>query len=381
MLGSALLDLSDEPQVLLQKLNEIGVPRVRYEIKRTVKCGVSGLNLHVLVDGEPEEAHDHDHEHDHEHEHTHDHNSLHGIEHIVSKLNLPETVKADVLAVYRRLAEAESRVHGVEVREIHFHEVGSLDAIADIAAVCLLLHELKVSRVLCSAVAVGSGSVRCAHGILPVPAPATAELLRGVPIYSGSVKGELCTPTGAALLRHFASDFGELPEMKLARIGCGMGKKDFPAANCVRALLGESGDSAERIAELSCNLDDMTPEALAFAAEELLRCGALDVFTTPIIMKKSRAGALLTVLCPEAERERFAELLFRHTSTLGVRCAIRSRYTLSRKLEAVDTPLGTLRRKSSEGFGVKKEKYEYDDLAALARQEGLSLDEVRRMLE
>ena len=211
---------------------------------------------------------------------------MHDVEHVVSHMAVSDKVKRDILAVYGLIAQAESRVHGVPVPEIHFHEVGTLDAIADVTAVCLLMEELSPDQVAASPVHVGCGQVQCAHGLLPVPTPATAELLRDIPIYGGEIRGELCTPTGAALLRHFVTSFGPVPAMRTEAIGYGMGKKDFPAANCVRALLGETRDQTDLVVELSCNLDDMGAEDIGFAMEQLLAAGALDVYTLPIGMKK-----------------------------------------------------------------------------------------------
>lgn len=303
------------------------------------------------------------------------------IEHRVSHLNLPDQVREDVLAVYGLIAEAESHAHGVPISEIHFHEVGTMDALADIAAVCLLMHKLSPDRVVASPVHVGSGQVKCAHGILPVPAPATAHILRGVPIYGGEIRGELCTPTGAALLKHFASEFGAMPPMSVSAIGYGMGKKDFPAANCVRAMLGESDDKGDRILELSCNLDDMTGEEIGFAMEMLFEGGALDVFTTAVGTKKNRPAVLLTVLCRMEDEKKMTDLLLRHTTTLGVRLCEKRRCTLSRQFSAVETPFGEVRCKKSRGNGVSREKFEFDDLSRMAREQGISLREAREIAE
>jgi len=236
---------------------------------------------------------------------SHHHSDLHNIEHIIEELALPDKVRADALAVYQLIAEAESHAHGRPVEHIHFHEVGTLDAVADITGVCLLIYLLAPERILASPVHVGCGQVRCAHGVLPVPAPATAHILRDAPIYGGKIQGELCTPTGAALLKHFACGFGEMPVMRAAQIGYGMGKKDFEAANCVRAFFGETDteNGDDEVLELRCNLDDMTGEAIGFAQDRLLEGGALEVFTTAVGMKKSRPGVLLTCLCREAQRE------------------------------------------------------------------------------
>ena len=256
MLMAALSELLPDPEGFVARMNALGLPGVRFERCRAEKCGVTGTHMAVTVDGVEEHSHDvhaheheHDHAHDHEHEHDHvhaqghdhghhHHSSLRDIHAIIDGLDLPEPVREDAKGVYARIAEAESTVHGHPVDQIHFHEVGTLDAVADVVGVCALMHEISPERVVVSPVHVGSGQVRCAHGVLPVPAPATALLLEGVPVYGGAIRGELCTPTGAALLRHFADDFGDMPAMTLDRVGYGMGTKDFPWANCVRALLG-----------------------------------------------------------------------------------------------------------------------------------------------
>ena len=307
---------------------------------------------------------------------------MHDIEHIVmGHLNLPEAVKKDVMAVYGLIAEAESHAHGVPVEQIHFHEVGTMDAVADITMVCLLMARLAPDRVVASPVHVGCGKVRCAHGILPVPAPATAFILKDVPIYGGRIEGELCTPTGAALLKHFVTDFGGMPVMRTFAVGYGMGQKDFEAANCVRAMLGEDDRSADQVTELSCNVDDMTGEEIGFAMERLLEAGALDVWTQAIGMKKSRPGVMINVLCKEEKQEELTGLLFALTSTIGVRCSVTDRAVLQRSAEERQTAWGTVRVKKSTGYGVTREKIEYDDLAKLAQENGLSLSEMRKKLE
>lgn len=382
MLMAALYELLDDKAAFLRRMAALELPGIEISAEPAVKCGVTGTHMRVLVHGEEEgHAHHHEHEHDHEHEHAHHHHTgLHEIEHRIAHLDLPEAVRSDALAVYRSIADAESRVHGAPVEEIHFHEVGTLDALADVVGVCLLLHLLAPDAVYASPVHVGSGQVKCAHGILPVPAPATALLLTGIPICSGDIRGELCTPTGAALLRHFVTTFGPMPALRLAKTGYGMGTKDFPAANCVRAMLGETDGGTERIVELSCNLDDMTPEDIAFALERLLAAGARDAFTTPIGMKKSRPGVLLRCLCREEDREATVRLLFLHTTTLGVRAAVLDRYTLTRREELAATPHGDVRVKVSSGFGVTRRKAEYDDLARIARETGKPIAELRELV-
>lgn len=398
MLTAALLELLPDPDAFVAELNALGIPGVVFIRESSSKCGITGTHMRVKVDGEeeegsPEHHHDHEHGHEHAHEHPHDHSHEHGSGHthhhggmhdiaqIVAGLPLPESVRQDVLAVYDLIAQAESRAHGVPVKEIHFHEVGTMDAVADITAVCLLMHRIQPEQVVVSPIHVGSGHVHCAHGILPVPAPATADILRGVPIYGGGVKGELCTPTGAALLKHFATDFGQMPVMRTRAIGYGMGKKDFTAANCVRALLGETEDQTDLVCELSCNVDDMTAEAIGFAADRLFEAGALEVYTVPVGMKKSRPGTLICVICLEREREAMAAAMLRHTTTIGVRESLCRRYVLDRSIQTLETPYGPVRRKDSRGYGVVRSKYEFEDLARIAKEQNLSLAEIRDLIE
>lgn len=367
MLAAALLELLPDQDKFLQKLNSLGIPGVKVTAERSVKCGITGTHFRVTIHSEEEQEQMHG---------SHHHGSMGDIRSIVGSLPIPTMAKLDIMAVYSEIAEAESHVHGVPVDQIHFHEIGTMDAIADITAVCLLIRELNIGKVIASPVHVGSGCVRCAHGILPVPAPATAHILREIPIYGGSIQSELCTPTGAALLKHFVDDFGEMPAMKVQGIGYGMGKKNFERANCIRVMLGETAEKPDSIVELSCNVDDMTGEMIGFALERFLKKGALDAFTIPIGMKKSRPGILLTVLCREEDKDKFLHLIFKHTTTLGVREKYCNRYTLERRTETVDTSYGQVRRKVSSGYGVRRSKYEYDDLAKAAKASNLSILEI-----
>ena len=364
MLTAALLELLPDSAGFVEELNGLGIPGVKFSPESCEKCGILGTHMKVTIHGEEECGH------------SHHHGCMADIRGIVSGLPIPTMVKLDILSVYEEIAQAESHVHGVPVEHIHFHEVGAMDAIADVTAVCLLLHRLAPDKIIASPVHVGSGQVRCAHGILPVPAPATAYLLRGIPIYGGEIQGELCTPTGAALVKHFAAEFGDMPVMKVHAIGYGMGRKDFPRANCVRAMLGDTEDAGDRIVELRCNVDDMTGEAVGFALDQLMAGGALDAFTVPIGMKKSRPGVLITVLCRAETKEAMVRLLLKHTTTLGVREFPCQRYTLSRTVETVDTPYGAVRKKVSSGYGVRREKYEYEDLAKTASEQASSLADV-----
>lgn len=391
MLTAALLELHPNPDDFIARLNNAGIPDVVISRSSSVKCGITGTHITVKVNGveEDDHLHEHDHEHDHHHDHDHgeghahhhSHTALHDIEHIVrDHLRVPEKVKDDILAVYGLIAEAESHVHGRPVTEIHFHEVGTMDALADVTAVCLLMNELAPDEVVASPVHVGSGFVRCAHGTLPVPAPATAYLLQGIPSYGGQVRGELCTPTGAALLKHFAGRFGDMPVMRTEAIGYGMGTKDFPIANCLRAMLGETADRTENVSELACNVDDMTAEEISFAMERLFEGGAFEVYTVPIGMKKSRPGTLMRVMCAPDKVEEMVRLIYRYTSTIGVRETVTKRFVLDRAIRTVDTPYGPVRVKESTGYGVTRRKLEYDDVAKIAKEQEKSVSEIRAEL-
>ncbi len=374
MLCASLLELLPDPDAAIRDLNAIGIPHVVFKKTVSVKCGIAGTHLSVCVDGEEEHAHIHDHPH-------HSHSDLASIETILAGLHVSDGVRSDALHVYRLIAEAESQVHGCPVADIHFHEVGTLDAIADVTAFCVLTERIKPDRIIASPVHVGSGTVRCAHGVLPVPAPATAYLLKEVPIYGGEIKGELCTPTGAALLRHFVTQFGSMPAMRVSAIGYGMGTKDFDTANCVRAMLGEAETrDTETIFELSANVDDMTAEQIGFASERLFEAGAVEVYTVPIGMKKSRPGTLIRAIARRDEKDSVLSAFFRHTTTLGVREVETKRYILSRTVDAKETALGAVRVKRSEGYGAVRTKVEYEDLARIAKERNITLSEAAALV-
>lgn len=404
MLAGALLELQGDRDAAILELNGFGIPGVTYSIETLSKCGIAATHLAVSVNGQEEgclhsghehghHAHGHDHQghddahhaHDHAH-HTHEHRTLADVMHIIGHLSLDPAVRDDVISVYESLAAAESRAHGRSVGEIHFHEVGALDAIADIAAFCHLRRRLAPDEIIASPVHVGSGTVACAHGIMPVPAPATAFLLEGIPTYSdGVVAGELCTPTGAALLKRFASSFGPQPLMTVKSIGHGAGRKDFPRANIVRAMLGErlAKDCADGdIYELDFNVDDMTGEELAFASERIFAAGARDVSFAAVTMKKGRPGQRVSVMCADDRRSDVIKAIFANTSTLGIRETHCRRYTLERRIETYSLADGSVaRRKVASGYGTVRAKWEADDVAALARREGITFSEAKEHLE
>lgn len=389
MLTAALLELCPDKDGIIKKLNSLNIPGVHYEREIMKKSAICGTHMHVIVNGSEEECgHEHEEGH-HEHSHHH-HTSMSDIGEIVSKLNTSEKIKKQILDVYNIIADAESRVHGEPVSQIHFHEVGNMDAIADVAAVCILINELNIGKIVVSPVHTGSGFVMCAHGKLPVPAPATALILEGVPYYSDGLKGELCTPTGAALIKYFADDFSDMPAMVVEKTGYGFGKKEFERLNCVRALLGtafqcsevtsecdNSCEKTDKVVELACNIDDMTAEEIGFATEKILEAGALDVYTISAYMKKNRPGTVICCLCHEDEREKFAKIMFKYTTTIGVRQYNCDRYILSRKTENIETDYGNVRVKKTSGYGVEREKMEYDDLSNIANKRQKSVFEVK----
>ena len=416
MLMSALLELlpAEKQETFFETFRSLGIPGVEISAEKAVKCGITGTHVHVLVNGEEEEHHhhhghdhDHDHQHDHHHDHDHEHHHAHhglaDIRGIIEGLDVPQQVKEDALAVYDLIAHAESTVHGETMEHIHFHEVGSLDAVADVVGNCLLLSMIGADRIAVSPIHVGSGTVKCAHGILPVPAPATVLILSGLPVYSGQIRGELCTPTGAALMKHFGQSFGPMPVMSIEKVGYGLGTRDFgDEANCVRVLLGEEAgatvkedadltngatgkedadDTPTDILELACNLDDMTGEEIGFAMERLLEAGALDVYTQSITMKKSRPAVILTALIRPSDKDKMTELFFRYTTTIGVRCRSWERAVLQRETVTRQTPWGPVQVKHCSGYGCEKEKAEFEDLARIAREQNLSLRQVRDKLK
>ncbi|MCC8097964.1 MAG: nickel pincer cofactor biosynthesis protein LarC [Eubacterium sp.] len=397
MLMSALSELVPDSDGFVKRLNKAGIPGVKAVKEKSAKCSITGTHIRVFVNGEEESEemhhhhhhHDHEHHHDHHHEYGHDHHhhehhhsSLGDISALIDSLKVSEWVKENAKAVYRIIAEGEGYVHGKEITDIHFHEVGTADAVADIVGCCMLMEKIGADKITASPVRTGFGRVRCAHGYLPIPAPATAYILKGLPQYAGNIEGELCTPTGAALLKHFAGDFGRMPLMRVEKTGYGMGSKDFPVANCVRVFLSEGGADykTDNVLELVCNIDDMTGEDLAFACERIFEAGALDVCTIPCGMKKSRPGIILLCICKEEKRESIVNAVFKHTSTIGLRVKPCERYVLERREETAETELGFVRVKISETGDIKKVKAEFDDIEKIARDNNISLSEVRKKI-
>ena len=409
MFASALYELLSDSQKnqFLKVINNLGLDGVQIDPVPSSKNGIFGTHMVVTIKGETEESidvpedknnlndhhfehHSHHHNHNHLHHHGHDHHSEHNHHHshfsmydvkdVVNKLSLEDAVKKDIVSVYEIIAEAESNSHQVPIDQIHFHEVGQLDAIIDVAMSCILVNMLDIQSIISSPVNTGRGNVRCAHGILPVPAPATAYILKDIPNYSNQVAGELTTPTGAAILKYFVNSFSESRPVGRYQVGYGMGTKDFEQANCVRAFLSEEIKKDVDVIELTSNIDDMTPEALGYATKVLLSKGALDVYVTNIQMKKNRPGFLLTVTCREKDRDHMLKNIFKHTTTLGIKEYRPLRYALKRELMKEETLFGEVQKKISKGYGVERTKYEYDDLIRIAQDNDQSLEEVLKKL-
>ena len=370
MLG-ALTALLDDPNELKPMLESAGIPGIRVEIEKGETFSISGTRVRILVDGE-EEGHGHHHHH---------HRSLSNVTDIIKGLDVSDWVKDNAVATYLLIADAEAEAHGEPVDLVHFHEVGALDAIADIVGVCMLMEKLSVGKIIASPVRTGFGQVQCAHGMLPIPAPATASLLKGIPTYAGKEEGEFCTPTGAALLKHFASEFTNMPHISYEKVGYGLGSKKFDIPNMLRAFLGDSDGLLPAIDEITCDIDDMVPEDLGGIVDNLVAEGALDAVLKNCIMKKGRPGFELSCICRKEDTERLSVYILAHTSTRGVRVSGAERYEMLYRFEERDTEYGRIRVKVSEGFGIRKQKPEYEDLKKAAETQGISINEVRRAVQ
>lgn len=363
MILGALIDAGADFESLRAGLESLDVPGYEVRVERVSKAGTAATRFCVdMAD-----------------EHHHPHRHLRHILEIIDRGELPEAVKEASRETFRRIAEVEAAIHSTTVEKIHFHEVGAIDSIVDVIGAHLALHSLGIERVYASPLHVGAGTVRCAHGVMPVPAPATAALLQGVPFYGGEVQGELVTPTGAALLSQWADDrFGPQPPLTLAAVGYGAGTRDLPdRPNVLRVLIGEaaveSAPEAESVAVIECNLDDMNPELYPPLLTDLLEAGARDAFITPIVGKKGRPAHLVTVLCDEAKVKAVARALFRGSKTLGVRIRTERRICLEREWKTVQTRWGDVRVKVGRFEGeVTATSPEFEDCRLRAEEAGVS---------
>jgi hypothetical protein len=369
MLLGALADLLEDPKDAKDMIESAGIPGIVVEVSEGERSHIAGKKVSVLIHGK-EESPDHHGSH-------HEHRSLSDVLDIIDSLKVSDRVKEDAKAIYREIAEAESKVHGEPVEEIHFHEVGMLDAIADIVGNCMLIERLAPEKIISSPLRTGFGMVMCAHGELPVPAPATANILIGMPTYAGDHEGEFTTPTGAAIIKHFSEGYSQRPRMVISGVGIGLGSRDLGIPNILRAFIGDANDDMFEIYELNCNIDDMTPEDLAPLIDILLDDGALDAMISPVVMKKGRPGYRLTCLCRQDDRDRLAKLILSNTSTIGLRMWKADRFEMNSRFDVCHTEYGDVRIKVSEGYGIKKWKPEHDDLVRLASENGVSVKTVR----
>jgi uncharacterized protein (TIGR00299 family) protein len=386
MLTAALYELlgNNDKKAFLKQINSLGLNNVSITAQPIEKDLIKGTKIHVKIHGHEEHEKNSCHT-GHNHSHKHSRTNLKTIGNIISKLKVSKKVKDNAVNIYNIIAQAEAKAHRKPVTQIHFHEVGEIDAIIDIVSVCLLVDKVSPNEIISSPINIGKGHLYCAHGILSVPAPATANILYNIPIYTNEYEGELCTPTGAAIIKHFVTSFGQMPIMRIKKIGYGMGTRKIEIPNCVRAFLGKSDkdtdSTSNSIAQLQCNLDDITGESLSFASELLLEKGALDVFYTSIQMKKNRPGVLFTCICEIEKADFFAKLILEYTSTFGVRKTICKRYILNRKTSIQKTPYGNIRIKTGEGFGIKKSKPEFEDIAKIARMKNKTFDEIKKNIK
>lgn len=397
MLLGALVELGVPLDDLQQIADGLAVDDVRLVASRVERSGLAATKVDVVVGGRVEGIHgsvhrhgEHAHHHEHPAEHDHDHGdggrSLPEILALLDRSSLSERTRLQARRAFERLGEAEARAHGTTVDAVHFHEVGAADAIVDVVATCAAVEALGVDRITCSPVNVGGGSVTFSHGTYPVPTPATLELLRGVPIYSGEPQLELVTPTGAALVTTLVDAYGPLPAMRVERIGHGAGTRDTPGRpNVLRAMLGEEtaeSRAGERVVVVEATIDDMTPEALGYFAERALAEGALDVTFTPVQMKKSRPGVALTLLADPTDFDRLARLVFCETTTLGFRYRESARRVLRRETVVVETAVGPIRvkvgRLDNEIVTVAPE---YDDCREAALRTGRPFRDVQALAE
>ena len=416
MFLGALVDAGVSPKLLQDTVAALGLG-AKLEVSRVIRSGISSTKVDVWVDGEKdmpreeywakqEASHSHAHHdhHGHEHEHSHEHHHSHGessraeapaphkhershphrglseIRKIISAARISDSAKKTAISIFEALGAAEAKIHDVPVDNIHFHEVGSVDAIVDIVCAAVGVEALGVDEIVCSPLNVGGGMVKCAHGTFPVPAPATVELLKNAPVYSADVQAELVTPTGAAIVKTLAKRFGAFPGIKIEKSAYGAGSRDFSGhPNVLRIVIGEAvkmsaKTGSETISVLEANLDDLNPQVFGYVMDRLLDEGALDVFGVPVQMKKNRPGTLLTVLCKTEDSDKLLRLIFSETTTLGVRRREESRETLARRWESVRTEWGEVRIKIASMNGtVTNYAPEYEDCRRIAEEHHVPL--------
>src|SRR5262245_12734572 len=381
----ALLDAGLPLVELKGALGSLALGDAHIHAKRVLRAGVSAtkFTVHEHAHDHSHEHHHHDHAHDHSNGHHHPHRSLPDIFKLIDASSLSSAGRDRAKAMFQRLGEAEAAIHQMPVEQVHLHEVGALDSIIDIVGIVFAMEWAGADRVVCSPLNVGGGMVESAHGLFPVPAPATVSLLGAAPIYSGTVQKELVTPTGALIATTFAESFGPLPAMSIEHVGYGAGDRDDPVTpNVLRVLIGRAADErvAERVTVVECEIDDMNPQIFGVAMDRLYAAGALEVFYVPVQMKKNRPGTLLTVIAPPEKRSLRADVIFGETTTIGLRYSEVERECLAREILEVETPLGAVRFKIARRDGrIVNATPEFDDCAKLASANNLSVKEVQAM--
>ena len=381
----ALVEILGDEQYLVEELKKLQVDGYHIEISKKVKNGITGTYVDVVLEDHHHHEHDHHHEehhheHEHEHEHHHEHRNLHDVNHIIENSNLEEETKQLAKRIFRRVAEAESKVHHKSIEEVHFHEVGAIDSIVDIVGTAILINKIHPDKIISSVVNDGYGFIECAHGTMSVPVPATSEIFSkaGVKCRQIDIDTELVTPTGAAIISELATEFTVMPTMTVQKIGWGAGKKDLKIPNVLKVYLGEMEETLEEqeIAVMETNIDDTTGEILGYTAEKLIQNGALDVFFTPIYMKKGRPAYRLTVACRKENIEKLQTIIFRETTTIGIRYRYEKRNVLPREKVEVNTEYGLVQAKQVK-LGEETYTYpEYESLKKIAEEQNIPLKEL-----
>lgn len=386
----AMIDLGVDIGYLERELMKLNLEGWKIQITRSHKLGIWGTNVKVLVTSNHHHSHGkhhHGHTHDHlTHEHqTHEHRAYNDIKHLIQSSLLSEFVKNTSLSIFKKIGEAEAKIHNKSIDEIHFHEVGAVDSIVDIVGAAICIDYLKPDLILSSYPELGGGFVHCAHGKIPVPAPAVVELLKGIPVKTGAVPFETTTPTGAAILACLVSDFSEKQIFTISKIAYGIGERDTEIPNVLRVILGEQIEIQKienSACVLECNIDDMNPELFDFVFEKLFEQGAMDVYLTPIIMKKSRPATKLSVICSHDKKDLMKEIVFTNTTTLGIREILVLKTDLHRDFEIVQTSFGAVRIKNAYYKNkIISSKPEYDDCKKLANEHRVSIKEIYKSIK
>lgn len=415
---AALIDLGLDPEAVVKEIKKLGVAGYDIEVEKTARFAIGGTDVNVVLH-QPDHHHgeedheQHDHEHSHDHHHGHQERNLSDIVHIIENSDIAESAKTLAIKIFTEIAQAEAAVHQKSIHEVHFHEVGAIDSIVDIVGAAICIGMLKVDKIYCSPVHEGRGFVNCKHGRLPIPVPAVVEMLKGsgIPMITEDIQAELVTPTGFAILKSIVHGCRPMPQLLVEQVGYGFGKTDTGSLNALRVFLGTQkgdaiGEKAERpfaneqecqpanieesslsgiqqdtVTIMETNLDDTTGEILGYTMERLFEAGALDVFYTPIQMKKNRPAVMLSVICKEEQTEKLAQIIFAETSTIGIRLRQTRRLILDRELKTLKTAVGDIRVKSYGVSGLERVQPEYEDCAKAARENNLSLQEVYEIVK